>query len=124
MTSYIPLRRMGVNLISRHAMDGRCGRRLSIAIGRAMLFRRNLIMRVSSAVLLSTLIGILAAAPALAGTLDSRESEWAFDLSYTNQSSVGSTTNFRFAYGYLIGKGYSELGIESTYARLDDKTSG
>jgi hypothetical protein len=81
-------------------------------------------MRVSLAVLLSTIVGVLAAAPALAGTLDSRESEWTFDLNYTNQSSVGSTTSFRFAYGYLIGKGYSELGIESTYARLDDKTSG
>jgi hypothetical protein len=54
-----------------------------------MVFR----MRIVSAVLLSGVTGLLATAPAVAGTL------------------VGSTANVRFAHGYVIGKGYSELGV-------------
>ena len=81
-------------------------------------------MRIASAVLLSAVIGIVAAAPAVAGTLDSNKSEWTFDMNYTNQSSVGSTTNVRFAYGYLPGKGYSEIGLDGTYMRIEDNTFG
>ena len=82
-------------------------------------------MRPAALLVVVSVLGMFAAgpaaAPAAAGTLDSRRCEWAFDLNYTGSNGgSSSTTDVRFAWGYLIGAGYSELGLNGTYQRVKD----
>lgn len=67
--------------------------------------------------LLALLSGL--APTVLAGTLDSKTNEWAFDVSWTDIDNVGSVTNIDGEWGYLFGKGTNELGLFLSYLSED-----
>ena len=70
--------------------------------------------------LLALLFGF---APAvLAGTLDGKKNEWAFDISWTDVDNVGSVTNVDGEWSYIFGKGMNEFGLFLSYLSEDPDT--
>ena len=68
-------------------------------------------------------IGVLCGmSPAAGGTLDERRFAWAFDANYLETDAENSTMNVRFAWGYLAGSGFAEVGVSGSYVKIEDQT--
>jgi len=81
-------------------------------------------MKALRAGLLCVVCMVLLVPAASASTLGSKSNELAFDFSYVDAKDVSKDTTLTGHWGWIFGKGYSELGAFVQYQKLDFGPSG